>query len=219
MLDKNLLGYLSIKGEVGDSADPATVSQNDGDSGGWSYGLYQLASKKGSVQAFLDWLQQQPEPWANYGRVLAASGDPTCDESFVEQWKSIGTIDPVYFGLLQTAYTKGIYYDAAAQFLIDNYDFNIENRSFALKQVLFSNAVQHGPEIGAQAFYEGAEHYGADLNDMPDHEIIWHLYEVKIEDPAWTSGAPEYRGSVESGLGLYGRWDRERAEAIEMLGG
>ena len=213
MLNKQLLGYLSIKGEVGEGADPAAVSQTEGDSGGWSYGLYQLASNVGSVQNFLEWLQQQPEPWANYGRVLAAAGDPTCEQSFADKWAEIGTVDPIGFGQLQDAYAKTQYYDAAAQTLLDEYGFDIEPRSLALKQVLFSNAVQHGPVTGAEAFYDGAQLYGANLNDMPDHEIIWNVYEVKIEDPAWTSGAPSCRP------GLYARWERERDEAIELLGG
>jgi len=211
MLNKKLLGYLTIKGEVGDSADCAAVSQAPGDSGGWSYGLYQLASNVGSVQRFIEWMQQQAEPLANYGRVLVVAGDPTCDDSFVDKWRELGVLDPNGFGQLQDQYAKEQYYDAAAQTLLDQYDFDIEPRSLALKQALFANAVQHGPVTGAEAFFDGAQYAGSKLNDMTDREIIWNAYEVKINDPSWSSGAPQYRP------GLFARWDRERAEAIELL--
>jgi len=39
VLDKTLIGYLSILGEVGPDADPGTVSQDPNGSGGWMGGV------------------------------------------------------------------------------------------------------------------------------------------------------------------------------------
>lgn len=211
MLDKILLGYLSILGEVGPSADPGTISQNPNDSGGWSYGFYQLASRPGSVQAFVDWLQQQPAPWQNYGAVLAAAGDPRCSDDFVNTWKNLAAVDPGGFGRLQDEYVAGRYFAPASDVLLSIYGFDIVPRSLPLKQVLFANAVQHGPRYGAVAFKEGADSVGCQLGDMADAEIITALYNNKIADLSWSSGAPALRP------GLFARWERERALALALL--
>lgn len=212
MLDKTLLGYLSILGEVGPGADPGKVSQDPNDSGGWSYGLYQLASRPGSVRAFVDWLQQQPAPWQNYGVVLAATGDPRCDDSFVNTWKNIAAVDPGGFAQLQDDYVAGRYFAPASDILLGRYGFDIVPRSLPLKQVLFANSVQHGPRYGAAAFKEGADNVGRQLGDMADADIITALYNNKINDPAWSSGATALRP------GLFARWARERDTALALLG-
>jgi hypothetical protein len=212
MLDITLLGYLSILGEVGPNADPGTVSQTSGDAGGWSYGLYQLASNPGVVQSFVVWLQQLPQPWKNYGDVLAAAGDPRWDASFVTAWQSIAMVDPGHFGQLQDEYAAERYFTPAAAILLDSYGLDIGQRSLPLKQVLFANAVQHGPRYGAVAFKEGADSVGKSLDDMADADIIKALYDNKITDPAWSSGSPACRP------GLFARWGRERDTALELLG-
>ncbi len=212
MLDNTLLGYLSILGEVGPNADPGTVSQNPDDAGGWSYGLYQLSSKAGAVQAFVAWLQQLPQPWKNYGDVLAAAGDPRWDAPFVTAWQNIAAVAPVHFSQLQDDYAAERYFTPAAAILLASYGFDIGPRSLPLKQVLFANAVQHGPRYGAEAFKDGADSVGQSPGDMGDADIIKALYDNKIADPAWSSGSPACRP------GLFARWGRERDTALELLG-
>lgn len=212
MLDNTLLGYLSILGEVGPNADPGTISQNPNDAGGWSYGLYQLASKPGAVQGFVAWLQQLPQPWKNYGDVLAVAGDPCWDASFVTAWQSIAAIDPGHFGQLQDDYAAERYFSPAVDILVASYGFDIVPRSLPLKQVLFANAVQHGPRYGAEAFRDGADAAGRPLPDMADADIIRAVYDNKIAAPAWSSGSPACRP------GLFARWERERDTALALLG-
>lgn len=209
MLDKTLLGYLSILGEVGEDADPGMVSQDANDSGGWSYGLYQFASAPGSVQAFVAWLQTQG---ISYGAVLADAGDPGSNQGFVETWQQIAANDPAGFGKLQDDYAKSVYYDAGSAELQNKYGFDIGQRSFVLSQVLMSNCVQHGPEYGAEAFGDGAASIGQQLGSMADAAIVTALYNNKINDPSWSSGDPADR------QGLFDRWANERDTALALLG-
>ena len=58
------LGGLSAKYES--KGDPATVSDDSGDDGGISYGIYQFPSTKGVVQKFVKWLLEQPYPYQNF---------------------------------------------------------------------------------------------------------------------------------------------------------
>jgi hypothetical protein len=204
------IGELSAKYESGD--DPAAVSQDSNDSGSWSYGIYQFSSAAGTVQNFVSYLEQREEPWKNYGDVLAAAGDPTCDQSFVDKWQELGTIDSEGFAQLQDDYVKPEYYDPGAQILLDKYGFDISGHSDALKAVLWSNCVQHGPTYGAEVFQDAANYVGEDINAMSDHDLIYYIYEVKLTDPSWSSGSPADRP------GLFARWRSEREDALAMLG-
>ena len=62
------LGMLSEKYEGGGAG---TISTGDGDSGGISYGTYQLATNTGSARAFVEWLQERSDYGKGYGELLA----------------------------------------------------------------------------------------------------------------------------------------------------
>jgi hypothetical protein len=203
------IGALSAKYES--SGDPAAVSQDGNDSGGWSYGIYQFSSASGKVQDFVSWLCQHSAPYDEYGRQLDVAGDPTYDQSFVDKWVEIGNVDSDGFAQLQDDYVKPQYFDSAAQILIDKYGFDISSHSDALKAVLWSNSVQHGPTYGAEVFQDAADLVGQDINSMNDYDIIYNIYEVKLTDSSWSSGAPNDRP------GLFARWRNEREDALAML--
>lgn len=205
------LGALSAKYES--NGNPAAVSQSDGDGGGWSYGVYQFASGPGKVQDFVSWLCQHEAPYDEYGKDLAAAGDPCCDQIFADKWQEIGTADAEGFAAVQDEYVKPDYYDAGEERLYEWYGFEISERSNALQQVLFSNCIQHGSYYGAQVFGDAAKLIGKELNEMDDYDIIYNIYEVKLTDLSWSSGSPSLRP------GLFSRWRGERNDALYLLEG
>jgi hypothetical protein len=204
-----VLGTLAAKYES--NADPAAVAQDPGDAGGWSYGLYQFASAMGVVQEFISWLEKQPPPADGFGRQLAAAGDPTCDQTFVETWIQIAGADPDAFSRLQDDYARTLYFDPGAHNLLAWYNFDITSRSNALQQVLFANCIQHGTRYGSEVFGDAAAVVGRELSTMDDKDIIFNIYEVKLTDPAWSNGSPADRPA------LYARWESERTEALALL--
>ena len=203
------LGDLSAKYES--NGDPAAVSDGVGDGGGVSFGIYQFSSAAGVVQKFVDWLRQHDGPFNQYGEVLAAAGDPD-SEAFQDKWRELGTTDPGGFTDLQQEYVKPIYFDTGVDNLMRRYGFDIPSRSDALKEVLWSNCVQHGSYYGAQVFKDAADLAGQDLNSISDHDLIYNIYEVKLTDMSWSSGSPDERP------GLFARWNNERDDALAMLG-
>lgn len=205
------LGALSAKYESNN--DPAAVARSIGDAGGWSYGIYQLASAVGKVQDFVSWLCMYEPPYDEYGRQLAAAGNPKSDQSFVDKWQEIGTLDRDGFAFLQDEYVKPDYYDSGAKRLLNWYGFDINERSNALQQVLFSNCIQHGSYYGAQVFGEAARLINQNLVSMSDYNIIYNIYEVKLTDMSWSSGSPSLRP------GLFNRWQNERNDALCLLEG
>lgn len=203
------LGQLSERYES--SGDPACVSSGAGDAGGRSYGKYQFSSEYGVVKKFVDWLCAYPVPeLANYGYALRSAGGIN-SQDFVSEWRQIGSVDPGNFGELQRQYTQSRYYDVAAANLSSWYGFDISVRSLALRNVLWSNAVQHGPHYGAEIFRDAALLAGQALLEMNDHDLIYYIYEVKLTDLSWSSGSPALRS------GLFNRWRNERTDALIML--
>lgn len=206
------LGDLSAKYES--SGNPGSVGINEGDSGGWSYGIYQLASNTGATTSFVEWMCLNEDPQVRaWGNVLASSGDPRSDEMFVDAWRNIASGNEQLFGDVQDAYASMAYYQPGAEYLMEEYGFDISNRSLALKQVLFSNCVQHGYVYGSEVFKEASDLAGIPLDQIDDATLIYYIYEVKLTDMSWSSGAPECRP------GLFNRWKNERTMALSLLPG
>ena len=202
------LGSLSAKYES--NGNPGTISTGQGDSGGKSYGIHQFASNMGVVDKFVDWLISRGDEFSNYGKVLKNAG-PVGSGAFDDKWQELANIDPGNFEGLQHEYSSQEYYSESASQLMNRFGFDIENRSFALKEVLFSNSIQHGPYYGAEIFRDAANLAGKSLLIMTDQELIWHIYEVKLTDLSWSSGAPALRP------GLFRRWNEEREDALNLL--
>jgi len=201
------LGWLSEQAESG--GDPGAISDGTGDSGGISYGKYQFSSTMGIVQSFVEWLQGHLPPYGEYGRQLAQY--EINSEEFMAKWRELAEVDHDGFSALQDEFSEPKYFDSGATNLLERYYFDIHQRSFALKSVLFANCIQHGSYYGAEVFQDGANLVGQVLNDMDDTDIIQNVYEVKLTDMSWSSGAPDER------LGLFARWEREREIALQML--
>ena len=212
------------------NGDPGAVSSGAGDIGGVSYGLYQLASNVGSVDEFVAWLCEYPDPaLANYGTVLAAHKVNT--PAFIRQWKDLAEIDPGNFGRLQDEYMMERYYGIATNKLKDVY-YNIENHSTAMKAVLLSRAVQNGAS-GAVKLFENAQR---DLIGYPnlsyvddyhfDQKMIEAIYGYLIREcelAAWNGKMYQSpnkfcHGSGEVIAGLKNRFVREKNDALNMLG-
>lgn len=193
------LGYLSAKYEGG---GVSTISTGDGDSGGVSYGTYQLATNTGSVAYFVAWLTMRRDYGRDYGIRLSYHhpGSP----EFSDEWLSIARKDPEGFAAMEDEYVKPQYYDAAAT-VAQERGLDTDTMPDALKCVLFSNAIQHGPQNAGELL--------ADCYSDDPAEWIARIYDTKIADPDWTSGSPELRP------GLYARWEAEKQDAIDLLAG
>ena len=193
------LGILSEKYEGG---GPATVSTGDGDSGGVSYGTYQLSTNAGTVAAFVEWLLARGDYGKDYGKLLALNEPGT--DGFSDHWRYLAETDLAGFGALQDEYVLPIYYDAAAEIVRDG-GVDIDGAPDAVKSVLFSNSIQHG-------------HYNAgelvrDCYDTDPKVWIRSIYDTKLCDMSWSSGAPTLRP------GLFNRWENEKLDALTLLAG
>lgn len=202
------IGGLSAKYES--RGNPSTIADNPGDPGGKSYGIWQLASKKGSVDRFLVWLQN-----ANASIYQQLADARELDEGefgthFDTCWRQLGIEDRDEFTKLQEAFIKMNYYDAAVEAIKKRFDFDVETRSLALKNVLFSTAVQHGVG-GASTLFKRVNEV-CSLKNSTDEQIINALYDERSKVEIYFSSC-----SKEVKNAVYIRFVYERKDALAMF--
>lgn len=129
------LGKLSAKYETG-GRGPGTVSSGAGDPGGVSYGSYQMATKMGTVKNFVC---QAGFPWARDFQYLTPGS-----AEFTACWKRIAANQTDAFQKAQHEYIKKTHYDLLCKKILAEDNIDINTRSHALQDVVWSTAVQHG---------------------------------------------------------------------------
>lgn len=161
------LGSLSARFESNGSAGAIGHDQT----GGFSYGTYQLASRKGRVQEFLDFLAEKRPEWAK--RLDSAGGDTGARKgtaAFRNAWQALAA-DPD-FGAAQHDFIAATHFEPFARRLRKGLGLDLAARSAALRDVAWSVAVQHGP--GSAVFERALD--GVDPSTLDDATIIQRVY-------------------------------------------
>ena len=204
-----MLGDLSKKYES--SGDAGTISSGYGDAGGKSYGIYQFSSTMGVVDKYVKWLQESGY-W--FGNELAKY--TVGSKYFDNAWKWLANSDNKGdFEKSQHEYAKIMYYDRACIALL-HCGYIVNRHSKAMKDVVWSRAIQYGPYQVPEMFEEACKHLGYPNLSYVDHinfdePMIKAIYLDVCSTPAWTNGSPALRE------GLYSRFENECADALKML--
>ena len=203
------LGMLSRYYETGSLSDEeaaGVISTVDGDPGGKSYGAYMFASKTGTIKAFIQWcLSDNPSTSAAYaiGEKLSTayySGGEGCGPLFDQAWTELAANDKSAFFSAQEAFVKSDLYDEAIRLICATYPtFNINNYSVALKNVIWSRAVHHGPSGAASVVIRAFNAMGGFFN-QPEGDLIMAIYREsgRVVDAATL--AAETNGGTAKGL-------------------
>lgn len=204
----NTIGGLSARYES--RGNPSAIADNPGDPGGKSYGIWQLASRKGSVDRFLSWLKSANTSFYSQLTDARELDGGAFGNSFDACWKRLGIEDKDEFTKLQETFIKMSYYDIAAGALKAEFDFDIETRSLALKNVLFSTAVQHG--VGGAITLLKRVNETRNLKSSSDEQIINALYDERSKVEIYFSNC-----STQVRHNVYLRFMMERADALALL--
>lgn len=212
------LGDLSKKYES--NGNPSIISSGEGDYGGVSYGMYQLSSAMGSVDEFIDWgLHCGVANYVNYANQLD-NCRPINSSQFKAKWRELGDSPYTNFSSMQHDYIKFAYYDVAVRNLKRAY-FKIENHSDAIKDVVWSSAVQYGAGEVVELFQSGMRYVpsyenGWNLSYIDalrfDYDLIVGVYETRKQHPWIWNGNPE---SIKESL--RNRFDNEKRDALLMF--
>lgn len=206
------IGGLSERYETGNRG-PGTVSSGTGDPGGVSYGTYQLAGNRNRPQEFL----------AAEGRQWAAEfgGAAPGSASFTATWKEIAAREPERFEAAQHDYIQRTHYQVQLDHVQAATGVDLSTRSAAIRDVVWSTSVQHGPETGAtikaMARVEAQGLTPAD-GQAYDRALINAVYDERGKRDA--SGALAYFTSASASVqvSVANRFTSERADALAMLG-
>jgi hypothetical protein len=200
----SLLGILSEKYESA-KGGPGTVSGGVGDPGGVSYGTYQLSSKRGTAAVYAK--------QSAYATELAGLAPGT--DAFSDRWRAIAAREPDAFWFSQWQFIKATHYDplvgSAKAIQLD-----ATARSRALRQVLWSTAVQHGPG-GAYSTVLQPAFAGKDVRTVDDAGVIRAIYSERGRTN--TDGTlAHFRGVSATWIPmLRDRFKNEQSEALAML--
>ena len=195
------LGVLSERFES--NGDPGIIAANEGDIGGKSYGAWQIASNVGTMKYFLSWLKSVDKNVYNALNSAYLSDGNRYGSNFDYVWKQIASEQYNHFYKIQWLFIKNTHYDKAVNNLKDKIDIN--SRSKALQNVLWSTAVQHGP-TGAKNIFESTNLNASDRN------IIIAVYnERSIVNKHFSSSSDEIKTSVII------RFIYEKEAALKML--
>lgn len=205
------MGSLSAKYESEGSSGAISHDRT----GGWSYGRFQFVgggttADGSSMRGFLSTLSQRdPEAFATLEKAGGMSAATSGSDAFKGAWKQVSSRPGFQEAENETA-AKTLYGPAEAS-VSKATGIAFGDRSPALREVLFSTAMQHGP-AGSQALWRNALG-GADAGKMTDAEIINRLYDERSKVGSYfRSSTPEVQQAVAS------RFQRERADALGMLG-
>lgn len=175
------LGATSRQFESG-RAGAAAVSSGKGDFGGASYGTYQLSSKAGQVQAFIQ----------NSGYADQFAGLQPGTPEFNAKWKQIAATDQT-FGAKQHDYIKATHYDPMMKRLAKG-GLDLSGRGAAVQDAVWSTAVQFG--AGSDLIKRAVA--GRDVGSMSDADLINAIQSYKLanNESLFASSSPAIRASA-----------------------
>jgi hypothetical protein len=189
------------------SAGPASIGRDS--TGGWSYGTYQLAAKKGSVKRFADWLL------ANNGKVYYDKLSPIepDEDAFRVRWTDLALSDPNGFNLKQYQFIKNTYYDVSvSQLKSMTYPFDPSTRARSVQEMIWSISVQHGQGGPANFFKTVYINKGIDPNTKTDADIINDIFAERSKvDIYFKDSTSAVKQSV------YNRFQAERKLLLDRL--
>ena len=201
------LGILSAKYETG-GRGPGTVSSGAGDPGGVSYGSYQMATKTGTAKRFVT---QSSFPWLQDFQNLTP-GTP----DFSACWKKIATNQTDAFQKCQHEFIKKTHYDLLVAKILNEDSVDINTRSNALQNAVWSTAVQHGP--GTPIVHRACATLSSNKNDPKyDEQLIRAIYAERGRRKPDGNLAYFGKSSPSVQTGVANRFKNELQDALAML--
>jgi len=201
------LGILSAKYETG-GRGPGTVSSGAGDPGGVSYGSYQMATKTGTAKRFVT---QSSFPWLqDFQNLTPGTSD------FSACWKKIATNQTDEFQKCQHEYIKKTHYDLLVAKILSEDSVDINTRSNALQNVVWSTAVQHGP--GTPIVHRACATLSCKQTDPQyDEQLIRAIYAERGRRKPDGNLAYFGKSSPSVQTGVANRFKNELQDALKML--
>lgn len=214
------LGELSRHYESGSRASKAIGYDANG---GWSYGTSQIASKVGKMKKFLDYTKgSAPDAFAALEAAGGDGGARAGSAQFKAAWLKLA--EEPSFADVQHDFIKSQNYDPVAADLKSRFELDLDQHSAALRDVVWSTAVQHGEASGRQYrnrkgdLVDGilkSTFDGKNVSAMSEEELINAIYDRRAAERP--DGRLKYFSDPTVQKGVKARFKHERECALKAL--
>jgi hypothetical protein len=200
------IGNLSAYFESGEKGPDAIGYDSKG---GTSYGTFQISSKAGTMQHFVDYLSERAPSWAQKLKAAGQANTGGRSGKMPDAWKKIAAEDPTGFSRMQYDFIEKTHYQPAAEEIAERTGVNIAQYPKAVQEVLWSTAVQHGPNGAAKIFSKAIGRSQAPNGGIEKAQLIKSVYSMRAGQ--FGSSSSDIRASVQN------RFKREGRIALAML--
>lgn len=210
--DTDGIGKLAAQFESGSDGIAAVGYDKHG---GTSYGKYQIASRVGSMDNFLSFLDTAAPDLSKKLREAGPANTGSRQGAMPDMWRKIASEQPDRFEALQEKFIHDSHYAPALEAVTKNTPLKEGNISSAMQEVIWSTAVQHGPAGAARIFGRAAAMIGLNGGQKGgrsyDQKLIDNVYALRAEQ--FGSSTAQVQNAVRN------RLQKEKQLALGMLGG
>ena len=201
------IGSLSAQFESG--KDGIAAIGYDG-TGGTSYGRFQIASKVGTMTDFLKFLDKNAPDLATRLRNSGPANTGSRHGAMPDTWRAIASEDPERFGQLQETFAAESHYRPALNSIVKNTGLEENTLSNAMREVIWSTAIQHGPAGASRIFARADGMSGSSDDPGYERKMINNVYQIRATQ--FGSSTEAVRAAVQN------RFKKEKLMALDMLG-
>ncbi len=200
------MGKLSAQFESGRDGIAAVGYDRNG---GTSYGKYQVSSRAGSLGDFLDFLDSEAPDLSKRLRSSGPGNTGSRKGAMPDAWRAIANEQPERFEELQEAFVRESHYKPAVEAIAQRTSLDADKLSTAMREVIWSTAVQHGPTGAARIFARADDMSGSPNDPGYERKLISNVYKVRAGQ--FGSSTSEVQASVQN------RFRQERTLALNLL--
>lgn len=200
------MGKLSAQFESGRDGIAAVGYDRNG---GTSYGKYQVSSRAGSLGDFLDFLDSEAPDLSKRLRSSGPGNTGSRKGAMPDVWRAIANEQPERFEELQEAFVRESHYKPAVEAIAQRTSLDANKLSTAMREVIWSTAVQHGPTGAARIFARADDMSGSPNDPGYERKLISNVYKVRAGQ--FGSSTSEVQASVQN------RFRQERTLALNLL--
>lgn len=179
--------------------------------GGTCYGIYQLSSRMGTMGEFIEFLDDKAPDISQRLRSAGPANTGKRTGEMPDVWQKIDSEQHERFAELQHEFIFDNFYAPAARGVKARTGVDMDQASPALREVLWSTAVQHGVRGSMNIFQRAANAVDFHNAESPDKKMIEAVYNER---------GRRFSGSTEAiRTAVQNRFYQEMKMALAMLPG